>query len=58
MRFRELIESVTPEGRRTRIVAIDGCGGSGKSEFAAELARVVPNATHQEHPKSIQRFFR
>jgi len=45
VRFRELIESVTPEGRRTRIVAIDGCGGSGKSEFAAELARVLPNAT-------------
>ena len=34
----ELIQSIDPVGRKTRIVAIDGHGGSGKSELARQLA--------------------
>jgi uridine kinase len=30
-----------PQGMRTRIVAIDGLGGSGKSSFARQLARAL-----------------
>ena len=37
-RLSELIQSIDPVGRKTRIVAIDGHGGSGKSELARQLA--------------------
>ena len=33
-----------PDGMRTRIVAIDGLGGSGKSSFARHLARALGDA--------------
>ena len=34
-------ESKSPEGIKTRIVAIDGCGGAGKSTLAAKLAALL-----------------
>jgi uridine kinase len=37
-RLLERIDALHPMDRRTRIVAIDGCGGSGKSTLADELA--------------------
>jgi uridine kinase len=33
-----------PDGMTTRVVAIDGCGGAGKSELAGRLARLLHNA--------------
>lgn len=36
--LRETLDALRPLRRRTRIVAIDGCGGSGKSMLASELA--------------------
>ena len=41
---REARERRPPDGMRTRIVAIDGQGGSGKSSFARHLARVLGDA--------------
>jgi len=35
----EAIKRLEPQGRLTKIVAIDGYGGSGKSELADRLAR-------------------
>lgn len=40
----QLIQAVQPRGRMTRIVAIDGLGGSGKSELAARLATALGDA--------------
>ena len=37
----EAIRAVEPCGRGTRIVAIDGCGGSGKSELAERLSSAL-----------------
>jgi uridine kinase len=34
-------KSTSPEGMQTRIVAIDGCGGAGKSSLAAKLAALL-----------------
>jgi len=39
--LRERIAALEPPRRRTRIVAIDGCGGSGKSTLANKLAARV-----------------
>ena len=41
---REVRERRPPDGMRTRIVAIDGLGGSGKSSFARHLARALGDA--------------
>src|SRR5690348_3832875 len=41
----EEITQIEPRGRRTRIVAVDGFGGCGKSEFAERLARKLAEAT-------------
>ena len=41
----EAIRAVQPEERLTRIVAIDGYGGSGKSELADRLARKLAGAS-------------
>lgn len=41
--MRESIERIHPRERATRIVAIDGLGGSGKSRLASELASVLGN---------------
>lgn len=41
--MRESIERIQPRERTTRIVAIDGFGGSGKSRLASELASVLEN---------------
>jgi uridine kinase len=38
---REVLERRPPAGMSTRIVAIDGLGGSGKSSFARHLARAL-----------------
>jgi uridine kinase len=42
-RLSELVAAIEPRERLTTIVAIDGLGGSGKSELAARLARAVGN---------------
>lgn len=39
----ELIRSIDPAYRRTRLVAIDGLGGSGKTELATRLAASLGN---------------
>jgi len=41
----EAIKEVKPQGRLTKIVAIDGYGGSGKSELADRLAGKLGKAT-------------
>jgi len=41
----EAIKGVQPRSRLTKIVAIDGYGGSGKSELADRLARRLGKAT-------------
>jgi uridine kinase len=41
----ESIRAVAPQGRTTRIVAIDGFGGAGKSELARRLSRALDAAT-------------
>jgi uridine kinase len=41
--LKEVVERIHPRGRATRIVAIDGLGGSGKSELASELASALGN---------------
>lgn len=45
LRIVEAIELVQPCGRTTRIVSIDGYGGSGKSELADRLARKLGDAS-------------
>ena len=40
----DAIEAIEPHGRLTRIVAIDGYGGSGKSEIADRLAQRLGSA--------------
>jgi uridine kinase len=40
----EVIRALEPRGRLTRIVAIDGLGGSGKSALAEQLASSLGNA--------------
>ena len=41
--IKELISAATPDQMRTRIVAIDGCGGAGKTTFATRLAGTLDN---------------
>lgn len=41
----EAIKDLEPQGRLTKIVAVDGYGGSGKSELADRLARKLGGAT-------------
>ncbi len=41
----EAIKRVEPQGCLTKIVAIDGYGGSGKSELADRLARRLGETT-------------
>jgi uridine kinase len=45
VRLAELVRLVESGDRTTKIVAIDGLGGSGKSELATQLARALDNAT-------------
>ena len=52
-RLSELIQSIDPVGRKTRIVAIDGHGGSGKSELARQLAGAL--GVGPEHVGSADR---
>jgi uridine kinase len=35
--------SLPPSNMRTRVIAIDGCGGAGKSTFANELSKHLSN---------------
>lgn len=42
-RLADLIQALAPSAGSTRIVAIDGCGGAGKSTFAAALAKELGN---------------
>lgn len=37
----QISSALRPAGMTTAIIAIDGCGGSGKSTFAARLAKVL-----------------
>jgi uridine kinase len=56
-RMPELVESIAaiqPRGRLTRIVAIDGRGGSGKSELADRLSRRL-DASHVVHTDDFAR---
>jgi len=43
--------------RQTLLVAIDGCGGSGKSAFAAELARALGAASLRAEVVAFDEFF-
>ena len=44
LEIKQLIsKSVSPEEMQTRIVAIDGCGGAGKSTLATKLANIFGN---------------
>ena len=44
LEIKQLIsKSVSPEEMQTRIVAIDGCGGAGKSTLATKLANILDN---------------
>ena len=38
-----ILASTSPDQMKTRIVAIDGCGGAGKTTFAASLAGTLEN---------------
>jgi len=40
---KQIVESRPPVGMSTSIVAIDGCGGAGKSTLAARLSRHLPD---------------
>ena len=46
LEIKQLIsKSVSPEEMQTRIVAIDGCGGAGKSTLAAKLATILDDCS-------------
>ena len=46
LEIKQLIsKSVPPEEMQTRIVAIDGCGGDGKTTFATSLAGTLDNCS-------------